>query len=49
VESYLHEHSGHIQCVVGKGHIPYGYSQRPVITDFADNVDTIAFLVNLSL
>jgi hypothetical protein len=36
-----------LQCVVGKGFIPFGYSQSPVITDFADNVNTLDFLVNL--
>ena len=36
-----------LQCVVGKAFIPFGYSQSPVITDFADNVNTLDFLVNL--
>jgi hypothetical protein len=36
-----------IQCVVGKNHIPFGYSQQPVISDFADNVNTLEFLLNL--
>jgi hypothetical protein len=36
-----------LQCIVGENYIPFGYSQRPVITDFADNVNTLEFLVNL--
>lgn len=36
-----------LQCIVGKNHLPFGYSQQPVITDFADNVNTLEFLVNL--
>jgi hypothetical protein len=36
-----------IQCVVGTG-LPFGAAQRPQLTDFADGVDTMAFLKNLS-
>jgi len=46
-EAYIAAHQSEIQCVVGKNYIPFGYSQRPVITDFADNIDTVGFLVNL--
>lgn len=38
---------GNLQCVIGKNFVPFGYSQQPVITDFADNIDTLKFLVNL--
>jgi Acyl-CoA reductase (LuxC) len=37
-----------IQCVVGNG-LPFGAAQRPGLTDFADGVDTMAFLKNLSV
>jgi hypothetical protein len=47
VAAYLDSHKNHIQCVIGRDFIPFGYSQQPVITDFADSVDTLAFLVNL--
>jgi hypothetical protein len=47
VKNYLDQHQHEIQCVVGKGAIPFGYSQRPVITDFADGVNTLDFLVTL--
>ncbi|HEY1020072.1 MAG TPA: acyl-CoA reductase [Sediminibacterium sp.] len=36
-----------IQCVVGHGQIPFGQAQRPALTDYADGVDTMAFLVGL--
>lgn len=36
-----------IQCVVGKGKIPFGNAQCPSILDYADNVDTMQFLINL--
>ncbi|MDR7132274.1 hypothetical protein J2X69_004641 [Algoriphagus sp. 4150] len=39
-----------IQCVVGSGsgHIPFGSAQSPEPWEYADNVDTVAFLLGLS-
>jgi len=40
-----------IQCIVSaniqRGNIPFGHTQKPKLWDYADNVDTIAFLLNL--
>lgn len=36
-----------IQCVVGHGFIPFGQAQHPTLTDYADGVDTMAFLQQL--
>ncbi|OSZ79609.1 acyl-CoA reductase [Chitinophagaceae bacterium IBVUCB1] len=36
-----------IQCMVGHGHTPFGSSQSPALTDYADGVDTMAFLTGL--
>jgi hypothetical protein len=36
-----------IQCVVGAGGLPFGTAQCPGLTDFADGVDTMAFLKGL--
>ena len=36
-----------LQCIVGKGFIPFGKSQSPAINDYADGVDTLKFLSNL--
>lgn len=36
-----------IQCVVANGAIPFGAAQIPSLSDFADGVDTMAFLTNL--
>ncbi|MBL0153260.1 MAG: acyl-CoA reductase [Chitinophagaceae bacterium] len=36
-----------LQCVVGKGHVPFGQSQDPTLTDYADGVDTMEFLCRL--
>lgn len=36
-----------IQCVVGHGHIPFGKAQKPDLWDYADGVNTMAFLAQL--
>ncbi|QQR86307.1 MAG: acyl-CoA reductase [Flavobacteriales bacterium] len=36
-----------IQCVIGHGYLPYGSSQQPSLADYADGVDTMAFLAGL--
>lgn len=45
-EDLLHEleNNNAIQCVVGKGLIPFGQAQTPGLTDYADGVDTMKFL-----
>lgn len=47
LNAYLKQHENEIQCIVGKEHTPFGYSQSPVITDFADGINTWDFLVSL--
>jgi hypothetical protein len=37
-----------IQCVLGKGFIPFGKAQQPSLTDFPDGVDTLDFLKKLT-
>jgi hypothetical protein len=32
------------QCVIGKNHLPFGQSQSPALSDYADGVDTMKFL-----
>jgi len=32
---------------VGHGHIPFGKAQQPELWDYADGVNTMAFLANL--
>ncbi|MCW3086799.1 MAG: hypothetical protein JWQ78_185 [Sediminibacterium sp.] len=36
-----------VQCVVGHLHIPFGMAQSPSLGDYADGVDTMAFLMDL--
>lgn len=49
LKQYLNENKENIQCIVGNGpgYVPFGYSQQPVITEYADGVNTLDFLVNL--
>ena len=37
-----------VQCIIGKGFVPFGKSQQPSLTDYADGVDTMAFLMGLN-
>jgi len=37
-----------VQCIVGKDFIPFGKSQSPLLTDYADGIDTMQFLKKLS-
>lgn len=52
VQAYLESRRGDLQVVVSKGEmdfktVPMGQSQRPTLTDYADNIDTLEFLKNL--
>ena len=50
IENYLESHKESIQAIVGMHHnrIPFGEAQNPSIFDFADNIDTMKWLVNLN-
>lgn len=41
------QESEQIQCIVGHGHIPFGQSQQPSLSDYADGVDTMNFVCSL--
>lgn len=45
--TYLEMHKDSIQCVVGHKYLPFGTAQCPSLSDYADNVDTMAWLNNL--
>ncbi|MES2701665.1 MAG: acyl-CoA reductase [Bacteroidota bacterium] len=36
-----------IQAIVGRGFVPFGDSQKPSLGDYADGIDTMAFLCSL--
>jgi hypothetical protein len=37
-----------IQCIVGNSFVPFGNAQCPGITDFADRIDTMDFIMKLN-
>lgn len=47
VEERLAQEAQHLQCIVGHGHVPFGEGQYPSPGDYADGVDTLAFLAGL--
>jgi hypothetical protein len=44
IDAYLALHHDQIQCILGKGFLPFGTAQRPRIHDFADQVNTLEWL-----
>jgi hypothetical protein len=36
-----------VQCIVGKNHIAFGQAQQPSLTDYADGIDVMKFLLEL--
>lgn len=41
----LQNRAEEIQCIVGEGYLPFGQAQTPMLWDYADGVDTLAFLL----
>lgn len=44
IVQYLDRHRDRIQCIIGKDFLPFGSAQQPEIDDFADNINTMAWL-----
>jgi len=47
IEDFLAKHRNEIQAIVGKGYVPFGKAQCPTLSDYADDVDTMAFLSSI--
>ena len=51
IKNRLHTDAEQIQCIVSKDLIPnsvaFGQTQQPKLWDYADNVDTLSFLISL--
>lgn len=45
VDRALESQKNLIQCVTGHGRMPFGKSQKPDLWDYADNIDTIDFIL----
>ena len=46
VKKWIETNAEHIQCVVSHSDIPFGRAQYPALTDYADGVDTMRFLLD---
>ena len=46
VSEWIETNAEYIQCVVSHSDIPFGRAQYPALTDYADGVDTMRFLLN---
>lgn len=44
VESYIEAHRDNLQVIVGKQYVPFGQAQCPMLSDYADGVDTMKWL-----
>ena len=47
VEQFIEQHQEQLQVVAGKGRIPFGQAQCPMLSDYADGIDTMTFLNSL--
>jgi hypothetical protein len=47
IDLFLKKYSDDIQVIVGEGYEEFGQAQCPLLTDYADGVDTMQWLVNL--
>jgi len=47
LNDYLDKHKNKIQVIIGQQYVPFGNSQNPGLMDYADGVDTMAFLTGL--
>ena len=41
--------SENIQCIIGEKWIPFGTAQTPELWDYADNIDTLDFLLKKNM
>lgn len=46
LQKILDSQKDKIQCIIGNDFIPFGKAQKPELTDYADNVDTLQFLTD---
>jgi len=47
LDAHLEEHADNIQCIVASDRTPFGKAQEPELNDFADGIDTMAFVAEL--
>jgi hypothetical protein len=47
VTDFIDENQDGIQAIIGRDYIPFGQGQCPLISDYADGVDTMKFLTSI--
>jgi hypothetical protein len=47
VNNFIIDERENIQCIVGKDYLDFGKSQQPTLSDYADNVDTMKFILGI--
>ncbi len=47
VNNFIIDERDNLQCIVGKDYLDFGKSQQPTLSDYADNVDTMKFILSL--
>ena len=47
LKAYLNINEDQVQCIVGRDYLPFGSSQQPGLSDYADGVDTLKWLNEL--
>lgn len=47
ISDFLASKQSNIQCIIGAGHLEFGTTQKPELTDYADDIDVLDFLLNL--
>lgn len=48
LNEFISRHAAQIQAIVGLNHINFGSAQQPLVSDFADGVDTMEWLAHLN-
>ena len=47
IDQFVLENADKLQCIVSKKDVPFGSTQQPHLWDYADEVDTVEFLMKL--
>ncbi len=47
VTDHIAAEKDQLQCIIGKGYLDFGQSQQPALSNYADNVDTMAFILTV--
>ena len=47
LDSYINSNTSLFQCIVSKRDVSFGKSQFPRLNDYADNIDTLNFLLKI--